>query len=796
MRRLLAVAPGLWIALSLAASAPARADALDDVAKELVKLDAEAQNLALGVKKPTTTTRKDDVLARRLLDAQVEFGVGNFEGAALLLYDYINQATRGRDHDTALYYLAESLFQKGDYIAAQGFFVELVDQYARSKFYQQGLERLLEVAVKLQDSSTVARWLAALDRVPSEARRASVPYVRGKYSFSLGAWDDAEASFRAVPPDSEYGFQAQYFVGTTQTARGDVGAATKTFAELTRREPRTDDEQRVLELAQLALGRLYYERDQPTKAVDAYLLIDRKSPLFDEALLEVAWVYVKAQQFDKALRSLELLALADPNSSKLPTVRLLEGNLRIRKAQKLRAAQLGGTEAGEGNPAEEYLKADQVFTATRALYEAPHAELAAILERRQDPREFLTQVTGRVSATFDVRSTMPEIAAAWVRETPDVAQVVAIEGDLGDIQANIAEAEATIERLEAALGAGNGVNVFPSLASKRDQGADVAGRVLGLRARLARTAREVARKYATPAELAELDRLEAERQKAAAAHDALPGAGRDGARRVDQARGQFEDVDRAASEIQLVVDTTESTMIALRKYLDEASPKPSAAQRAELDASLGALAVELAELRAELAELRREATLGRDVAGADDAAAARATALRDALAAAFAAERAAAAAILARATGADRTRGQRIATLSAQADAVTERLDGMRATIDAIVDEALADVRGSMAREKADLAAYRQEFQLYEAESRELGGTVLGSAFRDVKTAFYDVLVRSDVGSIDITWSQKEESDSDLQRLEVDRARELKQIIGDFRDVVAEERQEREGGSP
>ena len=67
--------------------------------------------------KPTQEAKKEDVLSRRLIDAQVAFGVGNFEEAALTLYDYVNQSNKGRDYDTALYYLAESLFQKGDRVS-------------------------------------------------------------------------------------------------------------------------------------------------------------------------------------------------------------------------------------------------------------------------------------------------------------------------------------------------------------------------------------------------------------------------------------------------------------------------------------------------------------------------------------------------------------------------------------------------------------------------------------------------------------------------------------------------------
>src|SRR5690349_3214069 len=136
----------LWIAALLSLGATAHADSLDDLSKQLVKLDGESTNLASGVKRPDKEPKKDDVMARRLIDAQVDFGTGNYESAAIALYDYVSQDPKGRDHDTALYYLAESLFQKGDKVAARTYFTELVrDVGSKSKFYQQSLERLLEL---------------------------------------------------------------------------------------------------------------------------------------------------------------------------------------------------------------------------------------------------------------------------------------------------------------------------------------------------------------------------------------------------------------------------------------------------------------------------------------------------------------------------------------------------------------------------------------------------------------------------------------------------------------------------
>ncbi|MCA9675262.1 MAG: tetratricopeptide repeat protein [Kofleriaceae bacterium] len=776
-----------------AAPAYARADALDDLSKQLVKLDGESQNLGQGLKKPTQEAKKEDVLSRRLIDAQVAFGVGNFEEAALTLYDYVNQSNKGRDYDTALYYLAESLFQKGDRVAARTYFKALVDEVGRtSKFYQQSLERLIELSLILRDGDGVDGWLAALDGVPADQRDPSVPYVRGKYAFSLEDYDQALGFFQQVPQDSEYSFQADYYAGTCQAAKGDLGTATKTFAALIKRQAKTPDEQRVVELGQLALGRLYYERDQPTKAIDSYLLLDRKSDLFDEALYEVAWVYVKAKQFDKALRALELLALADPTSSKLPTVNLLEGNLRIRKAQNLKADMVMGVDQGKGNPTEEYLRADDVFATTHKTYVDPYQALSKIIEDDRDPREFMMQITGRVSKTFETASTMPEIAASWIREEPDVQRVVEIETDLGDIQDNIKEAERTIDRLDAALAGSNRINVFPSLATKRARGTEITESVLAIRAQLASQERALARKHASGAQLTQLDQLQAEREKIVQQLAELPNSEVSYGERVQRARDEFDALDRQAAEAQVAIESTEATMVALQKYVNEVDPPPTAEQKAHADEEIRALAIEIEQMRNELDDIHREVTLGRDEAGTGDEVAARAATLRTALRDAYTAEHKAMVAIMSRESGGDRTKSDRIDKLVATTDAIEGRIDKMNGTIDAIVEAALVEVEQTLTREKAELASYRREFLLYEAESRELGGTVLGSAFRDVKSKFYDVLVRSDVGVVDVSWSQKEDADEDLRRIELDKSRELKQLKDEFRDLLEED----QGGTP
>src|SRR5204862_129554 len=82
--------------------------------------------------------------------------------------------------------------------------------------------------------------------------------------------------------------------------------------------------------------------------------------------------------------------------------------------------------------------------------------------------------------------------------------------------------------------------------------------------------------------------------------------------------------------------------------------------------------------------------------------------------------------------------------------------------------QALGGVRAALTDEKGQLAGYRGEYTNYDTESHGLGGEVLGGAFLTVAKKLYDVLMRSDVGVVDVAWSIKEGADQSLRRLTLD----------------------------
>src|SRR6185436_7690799 len=94
---------------------------------------------------------------------------------------------------------------------------------------------------------------------------------------------------------------------------------------------------------------------------------------------------------------------------------------------------------------------------------------ARMVDSGANPAQYLTQIAGRSERVFQAAAPLPEAAVQYLRDEPEVQRVVEVEGDLGDITANIAEAEATIGRLQGVLAAGDRSTVYPALASRRSR---------------------------------------------------------------------------------------------------------------------------------------------------------------------------------------------------------------------------------------------------------------------------------------------------------------------------------------
>jgi hypothetical protein len=761
----------LTAALVAAASAVGGSEArADDVDSQIAAYEAEARQL--GAELPRANQAPVIGGPQRLLDAQVSYALGDYDAAALTLFDLA--ARPGADQEIASFYLAEALFQKTDRGAARGYYEKIVaNGSVASKYYQPSLERLIEISMGQNDEAGIAQWVASLDRISAGLRLPSVPYVRGKLAYWQGKLDDALAFFQDVPKGSDYELQAAYYVATVFVGKKDLPHATDLFAELVTRKPRTANDRRVIELSQLALGRLYYERDQPSKSIDAYLMVDRHSDVFPDALYEVGWVYVKNKQYDKALRALELLSQSDAQSTKTPTVRILEGNLRVRKAQMLRGQTIEGTldNRVQDDPETEYDRAVQVFTETHDAYVPSYTALAQIVDGKADPAQYLTQIAGRWEHVFQAAAPLPEAAVQYLRDEPEVQRVVAIEGDLGEIKANLAQTEETIARLEGVVAAGDNTAVYPELASRRAHLGAIEDSLIKLRGQLA----EQELQLVNPGAASSV------RRQRVAEYAAMPSPEQAASARLAQREAEYEAVEDTVGEIEGAIGSTQAISVALRKYGNDTADLPGE-QRRSVGPALDDAAKEAQAIEDELDGVRRELQIGRDLAVIDEGADATMRGVRQQLKVIEDAEHKQLVGLAA--TSRDPGKSQVLAAQAERASQLAEMISQIDHQVDGEIAQGLQDARTLLASANHDLVECQDALKASEAQAREFGATVLGQSFKSVKAKLYDIVIRTDVGNVDVAWSQKADTDDDLKRLNLSRQRDLKQLKDEFKDIL------------
>ena len=247
-----------------------------------------------------------------------------------------------------------------------------------------------------------------------------MPGARGSYAKKDYA--GAKAALGRVSPQSLHYHQAKYLLGVVamkeaappvaplagvtvkRTQDGAAGrtryaAAIEAFRQVTQLPADTAEHRHVIDFRWLAIGRLLYETDQWMQAAEAYNHVERNSPEFGTMLYELAWVYVRLGDADRALRSLEVLAIADPNSPYMA-----DGTLAARRPHAPRRAVRQGA---------------QLYQAARAQYDPMREKVDAFLGLdRTIPRS--TTTSSRRTARRRARSSS---AAAdrtqWAREAED-----------------------------------------------------------------------------------------------------------------------------------------------------------------------------------------------------------------------------------------------------------------------------------------------------------------------------------------------------------------------------------------
>jgi tetratricopeptide (TPR) repeat protein len=797
LRRGSRVALELWVVgLTLLGSGPeARAleaeQAYQQASQQIALVDQGLGQVQQAIQKAKAEERTAE---QRIADAVLMFGSKDYSRAATVLNEVIEKnATHPTAYPDALALLGETYFQLKQYYSARRAFKQIVDRGLEPRFAQyapKALGRLVDITLRIKDYDKLDGIFASINRVPPQAIGSGLAYAKGKGLVAKRDYASAKASLSAVDPKSEYFHQAQYLLGVIAVKEATppaaplkegetppevppsrYAAAISTFQRATQLPPDTPEHRQVIDLAWLAIGRLLYEADQFSSAVHAYNHIDRNSPEFGGMLYELAWVYVRLSDVDRAQRALEILAIADPNSQNTADGSLLRADLILRAGQ--------------------FDKSLKVYEGVRSTYDPMRQKVDAFLGSTSDPAVYYDKLSQEQLDALDNSSILPPLALQWAREADDGPLAFAVIDDVTQCRDLIKQSNEMIDKLNAVLSSPNRVRAFPELKSGAEKALSMANRVSLARMQLGEGLDHVDESGLS----GELGGWRAKRRALEKRLGLLPVSDTDFQQRDGEAMKQWNEVSQAIQRLTLQVDTLQATVNGLRRMLREAPQAgvvrdPSTVARFE--GELVQTEQELSAHRQQLDGLRNMVSAGRVQVGFGDQRFVEDEQVRHAYREALNNE------VRLAATGTGgaglAAYANRLIPVLRSADEAEGKVDHALAEIDVEVAKKTQVARAEVARENAGLVAYAVQLDKLDSEARLVVGEVAMRNFGLVRDRLKSIVLRADVGITEEAWELREEQVTRVRNLQVERSREdrlLKEELNEVLDDSGEAEEEK-----
>jgi len=711
-------------------------------------------------------TVDDTYLAQhRVADGRLLFVLGDYARASVVFLDIVENSTNRRTsaYYDARFYLAESLFLSRNLAAARGFYEEIIDDNGDPR-HADAMKRLLEVRFLTRSYGDIRELYRQLDQNSEARNRADIIYVRGKSLYFQEEYLDATAEFARVPVIEPEYIQAQYFRGVSFARLEEYERAIGSFEAAVRAGENTTNENadEIVALAWIAIGRVNYELGEATLARDAYQSVSRTSDHYDRALYEMCWTYIADERYRDALNTLEILLLAVPDSRFRPNAQLLRGDLLMRMA--------------------DYQGAMAIFDGTVEEFGPLRDQLQSVIRAEANPDEYFETLIDSASASL----LMPDIAREWVEDDETMRRALTLVGDLDQQGAEIEESREIIAELEVVLDSTSRIDVYPEMRQAFGQSLELQHSLLMLLRRLVDVESELALTSVDATSRQQYQQLQLEREGLERQMAALPTTYEEMTAREGAVENRIGDMEMEIFRLGYEVETQNAQLRALRLQIRE---EHSMGLRS--DESLEAAEAELAEFQAALDELdevrdqmRQELERERLATGLGTLSANSLQGLRARYREVLTDQRDTLAPFRGSLSdGASAVVGD-VDTHRGRIGALERELADVFANIEDIVERRTREIRRQVDIESALIDDYDRQLRVFGERGERLAGEIAFENFIAVQSQFSELILRADVGIIDVAWREKEDRSTRIGLLFDERNEQLEILDVEFREVL------------
>jgi len=691
--------------------------------------------------------------------------------------------------------LGEAYMSTKQYLSARRHFREILDNGARSPydgFVGKALSRLVDIALRTDDLAGLDYVFERLSRLPATDRTGSLAYARAKALYAKKEYGASKAAVNAVPAGSPYTPQAQYLLGVvllkeallttptapvaapTPAAPGAAAAsapaaapppdvrfvqAIEQFRKVTRIPATTPEQEHVVDLAWMAIGRLFYETNNYLDAVEAYSHVGRNSPEFSTTLYELAWVFVRLGDFSRAQRALEVLTITDPNNLELADGSLLRADLMLRSG--------------------DFQNALNLYRNVREHFDPIRKSVDDFLASTSDPAVYYDKLTAD-EAAMATETKLPKVVLEWAREQAEDQHVFGMIDDVTRSRDLVKRSRKLAVKLDAVLSVPTRAKAFPELRSGIQYSMSLMNRLAKARSTLAEGMDDVA---GDPG--GELSRVRSERRALQKRLGWLPVTDGDFLRRDDSGDRQWNKVSQVLQSLTVEADKLAAIVNGLKRVLKDADQygvtgDPTSRDRFKLEIEANERDLQTYNKRIE--EYRDAIDNGRAQIGFGDQRYVDDDDARKRFRELFAREVTMVSAGQDKSGAVEYAKG--IQSLMGRLDIDEQRLEASRGKLEKQALEQAQALRAKIAAEVVSLETYAQNLDSLDQQARLLVGEIAMKNFALVRDRVKNIVLRADVGIVQQAWEVREEQRVRVRNLQRERAREEQNLNDELREVL------------
>lgn len=696
-----------------------------------------------------------------------------------------------------VYFLAESLYALSNFSGARIYFEQLLRVPGHS-YQARAIVALLDIGARLRDQSQMRTYYQRYLEISGESVPGEVRYLYGKALLLDGGSAEALAELGRIAPGDTHHLRAQYLMGTAQVEevgepaslgvyddaqKASLEAALARFRDLTQAPPVVREDSDVIELAHLACGRLLYELDRLDEALDAYQNVPWESSRLADMLYEATWTYVRrgqlaladpslseaearqaaTVQYEWALKQLDDLRALEPEGERAVEVDLLAANLHIQRA--------------------EFAEAHELFDRLSERWGPIDQQVATLLDDPQRRSRIIDDILAMETGALTIDSELPPLAARRAAADNDVRDAIRVFREINRGSVEAEAAESMIAKLEGLLASENRTERFPQIETMLTRAIALDNNVIAARA----SAADLIAAQAGSAAEGLRERLQGLRKARAELQDKLATMPRStvalNERRVQFGEG-YKRLDQSLHEKTIELNALRAQLSALDAFFaggeSNASTAPQAMQNTkrklqELSLVIQALEAQEKVIRDELEGARTGTTVSGGTGSAERD-------VREQLDRLLESE----SALLSGVAGAD---VDAIRAIDLRAKALRARNQQFIDRIYQAVDAHVAGIRQVIAEERRTLADVRQRIERVNREADGVRSGAASVALEHVRADLHDIVVRSDVGVIDVAFARKQAQTERIGRIQRAKTKELTELNQAYADLTKDDPQ-------